>query len=164
MAWFDSLRVSAAGGRLGLCACPGLERTLAADLEALHDWGAMGLLSLIEQHELEMVGIQSLPAELKALRMRWWHMPIRDMSIPDDRFETDWRETGRELRELLDEGASIAVHCMGGRGRTGTIAARLLVELGSEPEIAIARVREVRPGAIETRGQEAFVYACGAIC
>jgi ADP-ribosyl-[dinitrogen reductase] hydrolase len=43
------------------------------------------------------------------------------------------------------------------------IAARLLVELGSEPGVAVARVREVRPGSIETREQEEFVYGCTTV-
>jgi hypothetical protein len=42
--------------------------------------------------------------------------------------------------------------------RTGTIAARLLVELGTEPASAIAKAREVRPGAIENSRQERFVH------
>lgn len=49
------------------------------------------------------------------------------------------------------------VHCRGGLGRAGTIAARLLVELGMQPTEAIAGVRAVRPGAIETSDQEKFV-------
>jgi ADP-ribosyl-[dinitrogen reductase] hydrolase len=49
---------------------------------------------------------------------------------------------------------------MGGLGRSGMIAARLLVELGEEPRAAIQRVRAVRRGAIETAAQEAYVLAC----
>lgn len=147
-----------------MCACPGLERSLAADLGELRAWGARGLVSLIEDHEFELLGVQSLPEQVEALGLRWWHLPIRDMGTPDERFEARWREAGHELRRLLGEGLSIAVHCRGGLGRTGMIAARLLVELGSEPGAAIARVREVRPAAIETRDQEAFVFGCSVIC
>ena len=39
------------------------------------------------------------------------------------------------------------------------VAARILVELGWTPEVAIQKVRDVRPGAIETREQEKFVTA-----
>jgi len=46
---------------------------------------------------------------------------------------------------------------MGGYGRTGMVAARLLIEFGVEPEEAIARVRSARPGAIEMPQQEAWV-------
>ena len=58
-------------------------------------------------------------------------------------------------------GCDVLVHCRGGLGRAGTIAARLLVELGMEPETAIASVRAVRPGAIETSDQEKFVLGIG---
>lgn len=53
------------------------------------------------------------------------------------------------------------VHCRGGLGRAGTIGARLLIELGMEPETAIRRVRAMRPGAIETREQEKYVLEIG---
>jgi len=50
------------------------------------------------------------------------------------------------------------LHCGGGRGRAGTIVARLLVELGMGPEVAIKAVRDARsPFAIETAEQEAHV-------
>jgi thiamine monophosphate kinase len=54
------------------------------------------------------------------------------------------------LREMLDKGQSILIHCRGGRGRAGMISARLRVESGVEPETAIERVRT---GAAETRQQ-----------
>ena len=41
--------------------------------------------------------------------------------------------------------------------RAGMMAARLLVELGVEPEEAIHRVRRARKGAIETPSQLALV-------
>ena len=48
-------------------------------------------------------------------------------------------------------------HCRGGIGRTGTIAAKLLVEFGYEPAAAITLVRRTRPGTIETKTQEQYV-------
>ena len=56
-------------------------------------------------------------------------------------------------------GEDVYVHCKGGLGRAGTIAARLLVELGVSPKQAIADVRAARPGAIQTREQERYVHA-----
>jgi ADP-ribosyl-[dinitrogen reductase] hydrolase len=49
------------------------------------------------------------------------------------------------------------VHCRGGLGRAGTVAARLLAELGMAPADAISRVRAVRPGAIQTQAQREYV-------
>jgi ADP-ribosyl-[dinitrogen reductase] hydrolase len=54
-------------------------------------------------------------------------------------------------------GESIVVHCRGGPGRTGVIAARLLIELGESPQRALSRVRAARPGAVENREQEIYV-------
>ena len=55
------------------------------------------------------------------------------------------------------------VHCKGGLGRAGTVAARLLVELGASPDDAIRRVRDARSRhAIETASQEAHVARCAA--
>ena len=51
------------------------------------------------------------------------------------------------------------MHCKGGLGRAGTVGARLL--LAADPQVtaeeAIAKVREVRPGAIENQAQEHHV-------
>lgn len=156
----DSLTLPDSQARIGLCACPGQFASLSGDLLRLRDWGARGLVTLIEDHELELLGVTSLPEEIEALGMRWWHLPIRDMDTPDAGFEIRWQRTGQELRSLLGDGFSVALHCHGGKGRTGTIAARLLVELGSAPALAIKRVRAARPGSIETTAQEKFVHDC----
>jgi predicted protein tyrosine phosphatase len=82
---------------------------------------------------------------------------IRDVSTPGPAFEAEWPEVSERLRSLLDAGENILVHCRGGLGRAGMIAARLLVETGVDPDVAMERVRAVRPGAIETGAQEQWV-------
>jgi uncharacterized protein (DUF486 family) len=52
-------------------------------------------------------------------------------------------------------GKQLVIHCAAGYGRTGMMAAALLVAMGVDSEEAIAREREARPGSIETPGQEA---------
>jgi ADP-ribosyl-[dinitrogen reductase] hydrolase len=93
--------------------------------------------------------------------MLWVHLPIVDVSTPDEVFEHHWEVAGHKLRTLLRSEQDILVHCRGGLGRAGTIAARLLVEFGMEPATAIRQVRTVRPGAIETSEQEKYVLAIG---
>jgi len=156
----DSLVLPDSEACIGLCACPGQSAPLSGDIQKLRDWGARGIVTLLEDHEFELLGVTSLPEEVEALGMRWWHLPIRDMASPDEDFEVRWRRTGKELRDLLGDGFSVVLHCRGGLGRTGTIAARLLVELGSTPALAIERVRAARPGSIETRAQEKYVHDC----
>ena len=45
------------------------------------------------------------------------------------------------------------VHCRGGCGRSGMAVLRLMVEAGEAPEEALARLRAVRPCAVETEAQ-----------
>jgi len=61
------------------------------------------------------------------------------------------------LRRLLRRGGKVVIHCRVGLGRSGMIAARLMVELGMTPSEAISRVRKARPGAIQTSEQERHV-------
>jgi ADP-ribosyl-[dinitrogen reductase] hydrolase len=165
--------VSAPGvpGAIGLTLCPGKkdrasdwDRDLERDIAAIQTWGADIVVSLIESHEFLLLGIVQLPETVARRGMRWVHLPIRDVSVPDQRFETQWQTAGLDLRRVLRRGGSVLVHCRGGLGRAGTIAARLLVELGMEPQAAITAVREARrPQAIETLEQEAHVLACRAV-
>lgn len=154
-------------GRVGVTFCPGKydpegmtgawNRDLSCDLDAIRDWGATAVVTLLEPRELTLLRVERLGEEVTSRNMSWFHLPIIDTKIPDERFDQKWDVAGEELRSILRRGADVVVHCRGGLGRAGTISARLLIELGTEPEAAMARVRAVRPGAIENDLQEAYV-------
>lgn len=59
-----------------------------------------------------------------------------------DSFEDLWTYSGMRLRAILARGDNVVIHCRGGLGRTGTVAARLLVEFGDQQETAIWKVRQ----------------------
>jgi ADP-ribosyl-[dinitrogen reductase] hydrolase len=101
-----------------------------------------------------------MPEAVARHGMKWVHLPIRNVSVPDLNFEASWIAAGAELRRVLQRGGSVLIHCRGGLGRARTIAARLLVESGMDAQSAIEAVRAVRPGAIETREQELHVRSC----
>lgn len=115
------------------------------------------VLTLVETSELIALKVPQLGEEVQRLGIAWRHLPIADHSVPGDAFEAEWVTLGREIRALLGGGANVLVHCKGGLGRAGMIAARLLVEMGTEPELAIRRVRRARKGAIETPSQLALI-------
>jgi ADP-ribosyl-[dinitrogen reductase] hydrolase len=157
----------ARGGAIGVTLCPGKKdagaltgawsRDVAIDVQAIRSWGATAVVCLMEDFELKLLDVEHLPATVEVAGMRWFHLPIRDVSVPSMAFEMQWVASGPELRQILAEGGRVLVHCRGGLGRSGMIAARLLVELGMRPASAIVAVRRQRPGAIETSGQEAYV-------
>nr|WP_321182271.1 ADP-ribosylglycohydrolase family protein [Methylobacterium sp. Leaf122] len=155
-------------GEIGVTFCPGKVQTdsatgiwhrdLATDMTAISDWGATALVTLIEGHEIAALEVGGLEAECRRHGIEWFHLPTPDVSTPTDEFEAAWATIGEGLRSRLRNGFNVVVHCKGGLGRAGTIAARLLVELGADPEDTIQRVREARPGAIETVEQERHVH------
>ncbi len=159
--------VPAAAGAIGITFCPGKQqrsafsgqwcRDLAIDLDTIRDWGAAAVVTLVEEHELISLKVQHLGSAVQARHMAWHHLPIRDVSVPCLQFEAQWQQRGEALRSLLRHGFRVLVHCKGGLGRAGTIAARLLAELGTDPAEAISMVRSVRPGAIETEAQRRHV-------
>jgi len=139
------------------------DRDLGADLAALKEWGASVLVSLMEAHEFEELSVRDLGERAEALDLEWHHLPIQDVKVPDARFESRWAYSGSRLRRHLEQDRGVVLHCKGGLGRTGTVAARLLVERGTNPEDAIREVRAARPGAIETAEQEDYVRGCGPV-
>ena len=160
-------------GRVGITFCPGKrdrhamsgywDRDLALDLDTIRDWGAAAVVTLLERHEFTLLAVERLGEEVRHRGMLWFHLPIVDVSTPDDVFERQWDVAGNELRTLLYSRRDVLVHCRGGLGRAGTIGARLLIELGMDPETAIGQVRAPRPGAIETREQERYLRSIGLV-
>ena len=64
------------------------------------------------------------------------------------------------MMTALGNDGRVVIHCVGGLGRSGMIAACLLKRMGLTTEEAIARVRSHRsPRAIETAVQEEFIAA-----
>lgn len=161
----DSVMIPGRNGEIGMTFCPGKKqigvmgyhnRDLAADLNAIQAWGAEVLVSLIEEHEYLKAGVGDFEARMPddVLHLK---LPIPDASIPSAAWEHHWETEGSLVRSVLRRGGKICVHCMGGLGRTGMVAARLLVEFGVHPEEAIRMIRTARPGTIETHEQEAYV-------
>lgn len=168
----DPLRIAEihtwrSGGAIGVTFAPGKkqadgltgahDRDLQADLDIVAAWGASVVLTLVEDHELEALRIQAIGREVRRRHMAWAHWPIPDVEAPDAAFDEAWPTRSAALRRVIDCGGRVLVHCKGGLGRAGTIAARLLVEMGTAPIEAIRMVRHARPGAIETIEQARWV-------
>jgi atypical dual specificity phosphatase len=82
------------------------------------------------------------------------NVPVPDMEPPSDRQLDRILET---IRKANAAGMGVAVHCGAGLGRTGTVLAAYFVAEGMSPREALEKVRNLRPGSIETVEQEQAV-------
>jgi atypical dual specificity phosphatase len=119
--------------------------------------------SLEEMHWLRTQGIEVLLSLTEDRPRRDWveqanllvfHEPLEDMEAPSqDQLD---RSVSAILR-ATERGMGVAVHCGAGLGRTGTVLAAYLVAKGQTASNAIAKVRRLRPGSVETDEQVAAV-------
>lgn len=163
-----TLRIPGRKGVIGMAPCPGIriesprrgnvQKNMRRDLNACRDWGASGIVTFNQPDELEGLGLADLGSHAMDMGFWWRHMPITDMETPDDDFEDLWALEGKQIVASLVAGERVVLHCLAGLGRTGMMAARILVDLGMAPALAVAEVRKVRPRAIQTEDQEKYVH------
>ncbi len=141
------------GGVLGLGPMPGRGGDYPRDLAQLLRWGPGLALTMTTAEELATQGAMGLPVDLASAGVTWLHLPIADFGAPSGSTLADWPAASVRARGVLAAGGRVWVHCMGGCGRSGTAALRLMVEVGEDPVVALERLRAVRPCAVETPEQ-----------
>ncbi|MDP9440080.1 MAG: dual specificity protein phosphatase family protein, partial [Actinomycetota bacterium] len=134
------------------------ERDLGADMRKLKELGTDVLVSVMEEHEYRHYEIPDLYEKDEIEGIEILRFAIRDMGIPEEAELESYRAFVRDVVGLLRREKDVVVHCRGGLGRTGTVAACALVALGrGSANEAIDAVRRTRMGTIQTEEQEEFV-------
>jgi len=86
------------------------------------------------------------------------HVPVQDFDAPrPEQFE----KCLAVIESAKQSDMGVNVHCQAGRGRTGTVLAVYFISKGMTARDAIAHVRYIRPGSIETPEQEQAVLDWG---
>jgi protein-tyrosine phosphatase len=118
----------------------------------------VSLLTGEEERELDLVHEAS---EARKHDLSFVSYPIPDRGVPSN--TSTLSELLETIHRELENGKCVLVHCRQGIGRTGLVAASLLVRVGMEPESAIQKVSKVRGVHIpETAEQESWIYGVAA--
>ena len=135
-------------GGLLLTPCPGTKGVNAiTSLRQLKAAGATVVLTALEHGDLPDQGIELLAEACKLLGMQWFHVPIEDDCAPTAEFESKWERANDAAQIALNNGEFVVAHCKGGSGRTGLLAARILLARGKPFEATIESIQAQRPGA-----------------
>lgn len=92
--------------------------------------------------------------EVDAMGFKRYSIPLKDFSAPT---EEQFEEFLSRMNQALKDG-KVLVHCQGGSGRTGTMAAAYWINKGLSAAEAIKKVRSANPNAIENTVQEKSLF------
>jgi len=123
------------------------------------DWPALGRRGFSFVIRLHAADYDPAPLRAEDVALEDLH----GGAVPLDRAAEERRiwDAARLAAQHLGHGEGVVVHCLGGTGRTGTVLACALRELGRSADEAIDAVREHRPNWPESPWQEEVVRGSG---
>lgn len=141
------------GGTLAIAPLPGRGGDYAGDLQQFDAWKPGLVISMTTEAEMVEAQARYLGTDIQGMASRWAHLPVADFDAPPPVIQEKWPAVSASARQALAGGGRVLVHCRGGCGRSGMVALRLMLECGERPQAALARLRAVRPCAVETDAQ-----------
>ena len=117
------------------------------EVRALMELGVVGIISLLddtENHDLyKEVGIDFL-----------W-LPVKGGSVPDHKQVEDAHAFALKIWE---NSKSLAIHCSGGKKRTATLIASILIKNNKSLEETLSMINKANPYVKLSEGQLQFIH------
>lgn len=130
------------GGQLALAARPRGGDWLPDDLADWKRAGIDGIVSLLTPEEDRDLQLNDERREAESQGLEFISFPIADRDVPVS--EAKLAQLLERIDERLSSGKNVLVHCRQGIGRSGLVAACLLVKRGMSPGAAVETVSQAR--------------------
>lgn len=129
-------------GRIAVAPRPRGDEWTAEDLARWKGEGVDIVVSLLTPEEQRDLGLGDEAREMRAAKIDFISFPIPDLQVPTSK---------AQLADVIDRigaglaaGRNVLIHCRQGIGRSGLVAACLLVSKGLSPGAAIEQVSAAR--------------------
>ena len=143
-------------GKVALSARPRGDDWLPDEIASWKKAGVASVLSLLTPDEVRDLGLTKEPAESRSQGLSFHSFPVPDRQVPES--EAKLNAVLTESVSALKAGKNLLIHCRQGIGRTGLVAACLLVRSGMTPSAAVDMVSAARGIAVpETREQRDWI-------
>lgn len=129
-------------GSLSVMAKPVSGEWIEDEFSGIAQTGINRIISLLEEHESYEVGLSQESRLTEKNDMEFISYPIPDRGLP-----TSVSEFATFTKRLYHEaagGLNTVIHCRAGIGRTGIVAAGVLLHCGFEPKEAFSLISEKR--------------------
>jgi len=137
------------GAKFVFTPCPGTKTVdLSESLNTLKAVGVSAVVTMLPSDEIVVLNVPTLGDDIVALAIEWYQLPVEDDQAPEQAFFDAFFEAKPKLIKLVEQQATIAIHCRGGSGRTGLMAAILLLEMGHSWDEVKALIQSIRPKAL----------------
>jgi protein-tyrosine phosphatase len=149
-------------GKLAMASRPRGGDWLEDEMAAWRQAGISTVLSLLTPEEERELDLKNEAQEAKARGMRFASLPIPDRQVPNS--ESEVSAALDRLDADLSAGKNAVIHCRQGIGRTGLVAACLLITKGRTPEFAVKALSAARGNPVpETREQRRWIDHYAAV-
>lgn len=149
-------------GFLAVMAKPVAGEWLRDDLRAIRAKGVKRIVSLLEPAEQSELGLESEANDCEAVGLAYGAYPIPDRGLPASL--PDFRVFAHDLYVAIFAGQSTVIHCRAGIGRSGLVAASVLLEAGYSDGTAFDLISKARGVSVpDTDDQRQFVNSLAQV-
>jgi protein-tyrosine phosphatase len=149
----EVFRIDSIGkGCLAVMAHPASTGSVANTISEIAALGFHQVVSLLEPAEAEALGLAEEAELVTARSMKFISYAIPDMGLPAR--SDDFVRLAQNLFTQIEAGTNTLIHCRGGIGRSGLLAAAVLLRGGKGVQEAFAQVSRMRGRQVPETAQQ----------